>query len=276
MSQSLICNADTVRAPLRLYCFHHAGGSAASFAAWEGLQAGGMQLCAVELPGRRRSHDAARAASLGQLVGALADQLGELHERIAPRPAFAFYGHSLGALVAFETARALRRRGLDLPLALCVSGRRAPRCPLPCAPLSELPDQALVDCLRTLGGVPADLLASRRWRELHLPALRHDLSLSDAYSRAEEPPLELALFGFIGEDDPVVSGAEFDAWRHETTGPAVLRSLSGGHFFDREGDVALRCHLACDLDALSVRQPAAGPVLTARTRNMFETQGVCA
>lgn len=273
-STSVIRNADTVRAPLRLYCFHHAGGSAASFAAWSGLQSSSVQVCPVELPGRRQCDDITRRATLLQLVDALADQLGELHASAVSQPAFAFYGHSLGALVAFETTRALRRRGLRLPFALCVSGRRAPRCALPCAPLSNLPEHVLVDFLKSIGGVPGDLLARHRWRELHLPSLRHDLSLTDLYIRSDEPMLELPLIGFIGADDPIVTHAEFTAWRDETAGTVVLRSLSGGHFFDREGESRLRCLLVSDLHALSCGEPAPRPSTSYSNEPMVEPRGV--
>lgn len=247
-THSLTRGARTDESALKLYCFHHAGGSAASFGAWSTLSSRGVQAIGIELPARSAAHRAG-AAPLRQLVDALAETVARLHSNAVVRP-FAFYGHSLGALVAFETVRAMRRRGHQLPLALCVSSRHAPRRPMPCSSLYDRPDDALVDSLRRLGGVPERLLARPRWRALHLPTLRYHLSLTDMYRYDAEAPLDMPLLGFVGLDDPLVSAAEFDAWRKETRGPAVLRSLTGAHFFDRAGMSDLHDHLVTDLRAL--------------------------
>lgn len=239
-----------VTAPrLRLYCFHHAGGSAGNFAKWPaGLP--GFEVRAIQLPHRFLPEGVARASHLDQLLPGMADEVAGAQADTLP---FAFYGHSLGALVAFELARTLHARGGPMPVALAISGHRAPHRPLGRPPICELEQAAFIERLRGLGGMPESVLTDTRTLSYILPTLRADLRLSEIYDYRDEPRLTLPLFGFRGNDDPLLDEPDFAAWAEVTSGPSVLRTLPGHHFFESEGLEALHTHLTADLAPLAHR-----------------------
>ncbi|WP_244098192.1 thioesterase II family protein [Burkholderia ambifaria] len=215
---------------VRLYCFHHAGGNASSFSSWAGKLADGVEIWAAQLPNRFGTAHRTRATIDTVLPAMLAafDALYVGDTRAVP---FAFYGHSLGALLAFELARALfaaRKRG---PAVLAVSGHRAPDRPLRRAPLHDLDDDAFVAQLRALGGIADGLLDDSRLRPFLLPMLRADLYMSEAYSPLLEQLLAIPLIGFRGESDPLLTADEFDGWTAHTAASCNLHTLPGGHFF---------------------------------------------
>ncbi|AOI68043.1 hypothetical protein WI73_21140 [Burkholderia ubonensis] len=243
------------RALLRLVCFHHAGSSAACFAAWHAGLPDWIDVYAAQLPRAYRFDEAAGHAAHDTTPRALLDTwidalLEALVSNVAGSAPFAFYGHSLGALVAYELVCALRRAGEPLPVALAVSGRRAPHCELAGAPLALLDDTSLVAVLERMGGVAHGLLHNDNWRTTFLPTLRDDLRVSDLYAPRDERPLDVPLLGFRGQDDPILTRDEFDAWRAATIGVVRMRELSGAHFFDAAGTAALQRHIAVDLESL--------------------------
>jgi medium-chain acyl-[acyl-carrier-protein] hydrolase len=211
-------------ASLRLYCFAHAGAGAGAYRAWgEGLPAT-IDVCAVRLPGRESRIDEPPRTRLD-------DILAELVPLVAGGPApFAFFGHSLGALVAFELARALEDRGLPGPRHLVVSGHAAPQLggQADDAPAS---DAELLDDLRGLGGTTGDVLGNRELLELVLPIVRADFAVSAAYRFVAGAPLGCPLTALGGAGDPGVTLAALEAWRVHTRGGFALRQFPGGHFF---------------------------------------------
>jgi surfactin synthase thioesterase subunit len=158
---------------------------------------------------------------------------------------FAFFGHSMGAAIAFELARSLRRNKRLLPFALYVSGARAPQFRLGWSPPPEPDDGELLEQLRRLDGVPAELLANRAAMQLALPALRADTALYRNWIYAPAPPLAMPIFAYAGISDPSVSVEQVDAWREQTASGFTCREFEGGHFFIRSArDVFLRTLLA--------------------------------
>lgn len=227
---------------VRLYCFHHAGGSALSFGAWPRALPEGISIFAVQLPGRDGSPPVPAASRVQDLVPALMEAWAATGAGAAGP--FVFYGHSLGALVAFELTRALRRAGRPQPAALFVSGRRAPHCPLVRTALSDLPDAALLRTLEEMGGMPSPLMENDKWRAFFLQILRRDLRLSDRYRYTAEARLHVPVHAFRGEHDPVLAHEELTAWRHETAGEFSAEMLPGTHFFNEAGLGRLRVRLA--------------------------------
>jgi medium-chain acyl-[acyl-carrier-protein] hydrolase len=145
---------------------------------------------------------------------------------------FAFFGHSMGALVAFELARELRRRAWPGPMRLAVSGHQAPHRPDPDPPVAHLPDAEFIEEMRTrYDGIPDEVLAEQELLKLVLPALRADVLVIESYVYASEPPLDCPLSCFGGEEDRQVRREDFEAWREQTRGPFRLRTFPGGHFF---------------------------------------------
>jgi surfactin synthase thioesterase subunit/glycosyltransferase involved in cell wall biosynthesis len=212
---------------LRLFAFPHAGGGAATFHRWRPALPAGVALWPVRLPGRESRLSETPFESMAPLVEAL----GQAIQPLLSGP-FAFYGHSLGAAIAFELARQLRRRSLPLPRCLFVSGARAPRFRLNHLPPPEPSDAELLDELRGLGGVPDEALDNPEWRSAMLPALRADSALYRSYAYREEPPLECAIRAYGGLEDSRITRAHLEAWRDETSGSFAVTMLPGGHFFN--------------------------------------------
>jgi medium-chain acyl-[acyl-carrier-protein] hydrolase len=244
---------------LRLLCFPYAGGGASAFRDWPDELPPEIEVWAVQPPGRETRLKEAPVRCLQTLVDALLEETRALRER-----PYAFFGHSLGALVAFELARALRRRGAAGPVHLLVSGCGAPQLSDPEPPLSELAPSDLKDRLRRLDGTPKAVLADREMMELLLPTLRADFGLRDDYVYTVEPAFEVPLTAFGGHDDPEVSAASLAAWRDQTRQRFVMRGFAGGHFFIRSARSALLAAVASELehalahiDPVTVRSPTA-------------------
>jgi surfactin synthase thioesterase subunit len=213
-------------APRRLFCFPHAGGGAAPLQAWRSRFAGRLAVCPARLPGRENRLDEAPAQSMQELAGALADA-------IAPHLGvpFAFFGHSMGAVIAFELARELRRRKRKLPCALVVSAARAPQLRLGYVPPPEPSEEQLLEELRRLEGVPPGVLDSPEALRLALPVLRADTRLFRNYVYSREEPLAAPMLACGGESDPNVRPAHLEAWREQTSSDFLLRLYPGGHFY---------------------------------------------
>jgi medium-chain acyl-[acyl-carrier-protein] hydrolase len=161
-----------------------------------------------------------------RLVDALSPALAPLLDR-----PFGLFGHSMGALVAFELARKLRRDRNLLPERLFVSARIAPSMRLKHSPLNSLPDDQLIDELVKLNGTDENVLQHKELMKLVLPTLRADLALHEQYKYSEELPLECPIVAFGGTQDPKVDHEGLDAWRNHTTGTFTKRLLAGDHFF---------------------------------------------
>lgn len=232
---------------VRLLCFPHAGGGASSFNGWRRALPDWVELVKAQLPGREDRKDTPAHTRMEELIPELFPHV----EGLLDRP-LVLYGHSMGALVAFEVARELRRRG-HAPCALFISGRRAPHRPLP--PLNamhDLPEQALVDRLLSLGGMLPELLGNRRWRDHFLPTIRADLHLSDVYTYRPEPGLAFPLHAFLGSDDNLVVREDWEKWEEVAAGEFTRGLLPGGHFFAKEAQSELITKLTAMIeDALA-------------------------
>jgi medium-chain acyl-[acyl-carrier-protein] hydrolase len=213
-------------ARLRLFCFPYAGGGLAVFRDWPPSLPHFVDVCSVELPGRERLIGEPPQRSLPSLVERIASAVESWLE-----PGYALYGHSMGALLAFELARYLIRNGAPPPAALLVGAHRAPQLSDRRAPLHGLPDARFIEELARLKGTPSDILASSELMEIYLPILRADFALSETYQYTPGPPQRYPILAFGGRDDPEVSEEEISAWCKQTAGRFRLRMLPGDHFF---------------------------------------------
>jgi medium-chain acyl-[acyl-carrier-protein] hydrolase len=164
----------------------------------------------------------------------MASLIQDLATTLAPyldRP-FAFFGHSMGTLIAFELARYLRRENMAQPLHLFASGHRAPHLPDPEPPLYQMPDDDFVRELnRRFDGIPKPVMQNPELLALFLPVMRADATLIDTYQYVDEPALACPITVYGGDDDPSVNDSELNGWRLQTQDAFRLTMFAGGHFF---------------------------------------------
>ena len=214
-------------AKLRLFCLPHAGSGAAGFYRWKRLLPEGVDVCPVLLPGREMRMAEASIESAVRLV----DELMIASAAYLDVP-FAIFGHSMGALLAYEWVVRIQAAGLRGPVCLFVSGRDALHMPFGHRELHRLDDEAFVTELRRrYGGRPDDFMADAELREVFLPILRADLTLVETYRHGTEVLLECPVQAFAGQDDHSVSDAGLTAWGELTRGDFSARRFAGDHFY---------------------------------------------
>lgn len=209
---------------MRLVCFPHAGGAAAAFRGLADRLPPSVELVAVQYPGRQDRYGEPFAPDLDTLAAGIAAAI----EPLLDRPV-AFFGHSLGATVAFETARRLPARYRPALRHFFASARRAPMVPNPFAPL--LDDAGVLAYVRGLGGLGAQLLADEDLREMALPVLRADFHLVDTYRYTPGAPLLCPITALVGQDDQACGPADGRRWAECTAGGFDLQVMPGGHFY---------------------------------------------
>jgi medium-chain acyl-[acyl-carrier-protein] hydrolase len=213
-------------ARMRLFCFPYAGGSSFLFHKWNQYLPSSVEICTAQLPGRAaRTHEPAFHA-----VRPLIEALGPAIYPFLEKP-FAFFGHSMGAIIAFELTLYLRREYGLLPSHLFVSGRRAPQVARDEPQVYDLPYEEFISELRRLDGTPPEALEHPELMELMMPLLRADFALVDTYNYRPEPPLECGITAYGGSQDQEVSCDELKAWRRQTRSAFRLQMMAGGHFF---------------------------------------------
>jgi medium-chain acyl-[acyl-carrier-protein] hydrolase len=233
-------------AALRLFCFPYAGAGASLFSTWQARLPPEIEVCPVQLPGRESRWREAPLTLCGPLLEGVARAL----EPALDRP-FALFGHSLGALLAFELARYLRRHAGVAPRRLFVSAHRAPHLPRSGVPFHVLPDAAFVEHVRRLGGTPAEVFEQPALRRLVVSLLRADLALCETYVYRAEAPLTCPIVACGAVQDRLVRPPELAAWRRHTRGPFALRLFPGDHFFVRGAAAPLLRAIAADLTSLA-------------------------
>lgn len=214
---------------LRVFCFPYAGGGPHVFHAWMRAFSDAVEICPVHLPGRAtRLHEPPF-----RRIDALVDAIHEGIRTALDMP-FILLGHSLGALIAFELARTLRRHNAAGPDSLVVCGCHAPQLPCTQPILHTLPDDQFVDALRDLDGTPEALLQHPDVMKMIAPGLRADLELFETYRYEHEAPLDCPIRAFGGLADTRATAAEIQAWRAQTTASFTAQHLPGGHFFPQQ------------------------------------------
>jgi medium-chain acyl-[acyl-carrier-protein] hydrolase len=185
-----------------------------------------VEVGAIQLPGRGHRLGEPHLRRLAPLSRIVARELLPYLDK-----PFVFFGHSLGALLCFETARSLRSENQRQPAHLFVSAAEAPHCWSTEEPLSGLPKGALVKILREFGGAPEEALQNDELLDLMLPTIRADFELCETYAYHPEPPLECPMTIYGGLEDHEVEAGRLAAWSEMTVGACEIRKFPGGHFY---------------------------------------------
>jgi len=212
-------------ASVRLFCFPYAGGSALTFRNWKDCFAAFVDVWPIQLPGRGLRLQEPMYTSMDLLVDAIEAAISDYLDK-----PFAFFGHSMGAIIAFELCHKLRlKRGLDAAH-LFASGCKAPQVP-DRRQTFNLPQHELIEELMRLEGTPVELLENPDVLELMLPLLRADLELVQTLRYIPRAPLLCPITVWGGTSDKEVSLEDLQAWRHQSSAEFRLHMFPGNHFF---------------------------------------------
>lgn len=212
---------------VRLICLPYAGSGAVAYRPWRRWLPPWVGLQIVQLPGRENRLREPPLRRMGPLVQLLSELLGPQMGQ-----PYALFGHSMGALIAFELARALRRDGAPPPRYLFVSGRRAPQLADPEPPLHQLADGPFVGAMvRRYNGIPQVILQDIELLRVFLPTLRADLELIETCDYVEEAPLACPIMAFGGQTDRRARAEDLAAWQAQTALTCDVQQLPGDHFY---------------------------------------------
>ncbi|AXB47497.1 thioesterase II family protein [Amycolatopsis albispora] len=231
-------------APHRLLCLPHAGGSASYFFPVSRSLSPGIEVLAVQYPGRQDR----RAEPLIDSIEVLADQVTDAIDGFTDKP-LAIFGHSMGATLGFEVARRLEKRGV-VSAALFASGRRAPSRHRD-ERFHEGSDDELLANVRSLAGTDQALLGDDEIVRMVLPAIRADYRAAETYRYPEGPDLSCPIFAMVGDNDPKATVDEASSWERHTSGPFELKVFPGGHFYLNEHSPAILDTIATHLNSPS-------------------------
>ena len=247
LSKWVTCPRPNPAATHRLFCLPFAGGGASAYRLWPSVLPPWIEVCPVQWPGREERYNETPFTSLTGLSRTVA---GEMRPYL-DKP-YAIFGHSMGALVAFETARALRHAGARLPLALFLAAYPAATGPITRTPIHELPDREFIAEMRRMQGTPAAVLDNAELMAFLLPILRSDFQACDTYACVAEAPLDCPLFVYGGDADADVDRPSLERWREVTTGGFTLTMFPGTHFFVQSQSGQLLADIASRLGALGI------------------------
>jgi pyochelin biosynthesis protein PchC len=234
---------------VRLVCFPHAGGSASFYFPVSAQLSPAIDVCALQYPGRQDR----RAEPCIETIPELADAIFGVVRSLADRP-LAFFGHSMGAVLAYEVALRLEKDGAAPLARLYVSGRRAPS-RYRVENVHKRDDQGIIAELRRLSGTEADLLGDPETLEMILPAIKSDYCAIETYRHTPHQEVSCPIIVLVGDRDPRVTADEAKAWSEHTTGTFDLQVFPGGHFYLTEQAQEVVRVLSTDL--ATVRDQAA-------------------
>lgn len=228
---------------LRLFCFPHAGGNANNYIHWQNHLSPGIQLNVLQLPGRTSRMQETPVQSMDELVTAIVEGISPYLDK-----PFAFFGHSMGAIVAYEVCQRLRSLNKPLPRQLMVSSCRGPSVPRPYADIHALPFDDLLSALQDLNGTPSEALANRELMAMMEPSIRADFKVIETRVYTEQAPLDLPITALGGKQDSSVSTQDLQAWKQHTDAGFWLKLYDGDHFYHVGHEQALLrqiCELMC-------------------------------
>lgn len=246
----------------RVICVPHAGASASAYRHWPAAFGDDVEVLGVQLPGRETRMFEAAIPSLPDVVSALMPEVRSWLDR-----PFVLFGHSMGALIAYELARALAASGDPAPAALVVSACAAPHRPGRRPRIARLSDADVLAALRALGAAPNDALAHPEFAQLMMPTLRADITLCESYEWRPPGRVTCPLIALGGRADRSVRRADLEQWAVLTTAEFHVQTFAGDHFYLERSTApvaaAIRAHARPHSTALTAPARAAGAVAAA-------------
>ena len=238
-----LCTKPRHQPAMRLFCFAHAGGGATTYHRWNAALGEEVEIHTAQLPGRENRSKERFLESIPEVVV----EIVQVIQASLDLP-YALFGHSMGALVAYEVSRALQKLGARSPLGLFVSGRRSPDITEFTKPLHVLEDSAFIDAVQQrYGGIPELILKDPEFLSYFIRPMRADFKILETYEHQPDPVLDISIEAYYGREDKRLSLEKMEGWRNQTSSSFALSEFSGGHFFlhDQPDEflVKFRAHL---------------------------------
>ncbi len=211
---------------IRLFCFHYGGGSASAYREWAKDLVDYVDLIAIQLPGRETRFSEPLLDNISDIV----NELSLNFHNYLDKP-YILFGHSIGALISFEFTRILRKKAMQQPKSLIISGTKAPQVPLKRPPIHRLPSPELIQKIREYNGIPRDIIENKELMDIFLPIIRADFCISETYSYYSEPPLACPIMALGGLNDDTFDSQDLLKWQEQTTALFQYELLPGDHFF---------------------------------------------
>ena len=221
----LTCPRPNPAAKLRLFCLPYAGGAAHIFRNWDAGLPREVEIYLIHLPGRAMRMMEPAFSRIQDLVEELAPAVRSKLDK-----PYAVFGHSMGALIGFELVHALHKEAGLEAAHLFASGCFAPHIPDP-NPIHHLPDREFIEALRTLNGIPQEILQHEELLELILPTLRADMLMTEKYEPTVRQQLRCPITVFGGLEDPIIYREHLEQWKQHTSNQFLLQMFPGDHFF---------------------------------------------
>ncbi len=239
VSPWLTCYVRRPDAAVRLFCFPHGGGGPQVYRDWAEALPETIEVYAVSLPGRGARIREPLIRGMEELTAALLEGMRDFLDK-----PYAFFGHSVGALVAWELGRRIHAAGHPVPLRVFASAHTAPDRAADGEGMHRLSDEELVRIIRRLGLVPEEALESDELTALMLPPIKADFAVSETYRFVEGIPLPVPVTALGGREDDLVSEEDLRAWERHTEGGFEVRLFDGGHFYTQTHQEALLTFIA--------------------------------
>jgi medium-chain acyl-[acyl-carrier-protein] hydrolase len=243
----ITCPKPQNKAKLRLFCLPFAGGGASLYRPWTTALAPDIEVCPIQLPARENRYSEKPITDAYQLAETIATQIIPFTDR-----PYAIFGHSMGALLAYEVARVLEIQKIRPPEVLFLSAHRAPHMPRKRDLLHSLPDAQFIQSLKQYGGFPEEILNNQEFIDFVLPTMRSDMTLCDLYAfKNEDSQLHTPIEIFAGAGDPEAGPDEMKAWADYSQSGSNLKVFEGGHFFLRSHAKEVLDHISRSINSLS-------------------------
>lgn len=242
---------ENPNARLRLFCFPYAGGGSIAFRPWADNLPMTVEVYPVELPGRGNRLNEPPLTNMVAVVESLTKELSPYLNK-----PYAFFGHSMGAMIAFDLAHRLREQQAPGPVHLFVSGRPAPHIvDEEDSKTYDLPEAEFLQELRRLNGTPPAVFANADLMQLMIPVLRADFEVCETYVHAPRPPLDCSITAIGGSEDKDVPVEDLQAWQAYTTTLFTMRTFPGDHFYLHTCASSLFRFLSDELRLLTTKLP---------------------
>ena len=231
-----------------MFCFPYAGGSATLYRDWPGHLPDDIELVGVQLPGRAFRLREPPFTDITHLLDALEKQIVPFLNQVP----FIFWGHSMGALVAFELMRRFQEQSIPLPTMAILSGRRAPHLPYDPLNVPDMSDEEFMNELRRLGGTPDEIINNQRLMNLVMPSLRADFEILYRWRYVETDPFNVPFKVLGGKQDRPIPEADLEAWGRYTSSDFSTHMFEGDHFYLHHAETELLPWLNSVLGAFEV------------------------